>query len=200
MRISIVSLIFLAASLAFVAVPDLSISKEITLYNFEKDPQGWEIPDWAFAKKDNASEQIGISEFQASNGKYALELGVDFQVNEGWKGAYIERITDITDWSLFKYLYMDIFLPKEAPRGLRARIILTVGEDWKWSEMNKSIPLAPGEWTVLKVDLSGESLNWKRFITDEFRADVKKVGVRIESNGNVVYKGPVYIDNVRLLN
>lgn len=199
MRILSTFLILLITFLILIAVPNTTLSKEITLYSFEKDPQGWEIPDWAIGKKDNASEGIGISEFQASSGKYALELGVNFRVSEGWQGAYVERVVDVTDWGLYKYLSVDIFLPKDAPHGLRARIVLTAGEDWKWTEMNKSIPLAPGEWTVLKVDLTAESLNWRRFVTDSFRADVKKIGIRLESNGNVAYKGPVYIDNVRLL-
>ena len=58
--------------------------------------------------------------------------------------------------------------------------------------------LAPGEWTVISVDLTPESMNWRKFITDEFRSDVRKLGVRIESNGKIAYKGPVYIDNVKL--
>lgn len=199
MKILSIFLIILVTALSLTAIPDSALSKEITLYSFEKDPQGWEIPDWAMGKKDNASDGIGISEFQASSGKYALELSVNFRLSEAWQGAYVERVTDVTDWGLFKYISIDVFLPKDAPRGLRARIVLTVGEDWKWTEMNKSIPLAPGEWTVLKADLTGDSLSWRRFITDSFRADVKKIGVRVESNGAVVYKGPVYIDNVRLL-
>jgi hypothetical protein len=64
--------------------------------------------------------------------------------------------------------------------------------------MNKTIPLTPGEWTVVKADLMPESRDWRRFITDDFRADVRKIGIRIESNGKVSYKGPIYIDNVRL--
>ncbi|MFA6079129.1 MAG: hypothetical protein WC779_05225 [Candidatus Omnitrophota bacterium] len=179
-------------------MPNLSFSREILLFSFEKDPQGWEVPDWAIGKKDHVVQEIGISEFQASAGKYALEASVDFPNEPGWKGAYVERVVDVTDWSPFKYLTADVFLPKEAPRGLRARIILTVGDEWKWTEMNKSIMLTPGEWTVLKVDLSADSLNWKSFITDSFRSDVKKIGIRVESNGNVQYKGPIYIDNIRL--
>jgi len=198
MRILNISLILLLAFFSFVVLPNLSFSREIELYSFEKDPQGWEIPDWAIGKKENVAEEIGISEFQASSGKYALELGVNFPSNGGWKSAYVERIVDVTDWTPFKSMSTDIFLPANAPRGLRARIILTVGDDWKWTEMNKSIPLAPGEWTVLKVDLSPDSLSWRRFISDTFRSDVKKIGVRIESNGNIPYKGSVYIDNVRL--
>ncbi len=198
MRIVKIFFILLITLTFHIFLPRSILSKEIILYNFEKDPQGWEIPDWALEKEDHVAEEISISEFYASNGRYSLEVKANFEGLPGWRGAYIERVVDITDWSPFKYLSVDIFLPKDAPRGLRARIILTVGEEWKWTEMNKSVPLTPGEWTVIKVDLMPESTDWRRFITDEFRADVKKLGIRIESNGKIAYKGPIYIDNVKL--
>ncbi len=175
-----------------------SYAREITLYTFEKDPQGWEIPDWATGKKDHVVRSLSISEFNASSGKYALQLDVDFSGLPGWQGAYVERIVDVTDWSPFNFISADIFLPNGAPRGLRAKFILSVGDDWKWTEMNRSIPLTPGEWTVIRADLTPESMAWRRFIDDGFRADVKKAGIRIESNGKIQYRGPIYIDNVKL--
>lgn len=182
----------------FTASPAMPFSKEIVLFSFERDPEGWEIPDWAFTKQDHVAETIGVSEFQACDGKYALEVGINFPGTPGWRGAYVERVADVTDWSIFNYISVNIFLPKDAPRGLRAKIILTTGEDWKWTEMNRSVPLAPGEWTVVKADLTQNSLNWRKFITDNFRADVKKIGIRIESNGKIAYKGPIYMDCVKL--
>lgn len=176
----------------------VSCAREITLYTFEKDPQGWEIPDWATAKQDHVARSLSVSEFNASEGSYALELDTDFSALPGWQGAYVERVVDVTDWSPFSFVSADVFLPNGAPRGLRAKIILTVGEDWKWTEMNRSIPLTPGEWTIVRVDLTPESRAWRRFIDDGFRADVKKMGIRIESNGKVQYRGPIYIDNVKL--
>lgn len=175
-----------------------SHAREIVLYSFEKDPQGWEIPDWALGKKDHVAKQLSISEFNSSDGRYSLEVESEFTGAPTWEGSYVERVIDVTDWSPFKYLSVDIFLPKEAPQGLRARMILTVGEGWKWTEMNKAIPLTPGEWTVIRVDLTPESMGWRRFIDDSFRADVRKLGVRVESNGRIKYKGPIYIDNVKL--
>jgi len=190
-------IIFITVLFSAVMQEDAS-AREFVLYNFEKDPQGWEIPDWALAKKDNAARAVSVSEFQASEGKYSLEFDVDFSGGPAWEGAYVERVCDVTDWSPFNNLSVEIFLPKDAPRGLRAKVVLTVGEGWKWSEMNKTIPLSPGEWVVVKADLTPASMNWRRFITDDFRADVRKMGIRIESNGKIAYKGPIYIDNVKL--
>ena len=180
------------------AIPSLSHSKELTLYTFEKEPQGWEIPDWAFSKKEYVAKQIGVSEFYASEGKYSLEMDVEFSGAPSWEGAYVERIIDVTDWSPFNYISLDIFIPKDAPHGLRGRIILTIGDEWKWTEMNKTITLAPGEWTNIKADITPASLSWRKFIDENFRSDVRKMGVRVESNGKIAYKGPIYIDNVKL--
>ena len=198
MRILNIFFMVLLTAVALFSAGGLSHAREITLYTFEKDPQGWEIPDWATAKKDHIARSLSVSEFNASEGKYALELDVDFSGLPGWQGAYVERVVDVTDWSPFNSVSTDIFLPINAPRGLRAKIILSVGDDWKWTEMNRSIPLTPGEWTVIKADLTPESMAWRRFIDDGFRADVKKMGVRIESNGKIQYRGPIYVDNVKL--
>ncbi len=198
MRIINIFFIFLITIGHFSISPNPSCAKEMILFSFEKDPEGWEIPDWAFAKKDHVGKQISISEFHASSGRYSLELDSEFSGGPSWEGSYVERLIDVTDWTPFKFLSIDIFLPEGAPHGLRARIILTVGEEWKWVEMNKTIPLAPGEWIVIKVDLTADSTNWRKFIDDSFRSDVRKLGIRIESNGKIAYNGPLYIDNVKL--
>jgi hypothetical protein len=192
------ALIFLAACIAASGISGPLLAKETVLHSFEKDPDGWEIPDWALEKGDHVATHIAVSQARATEGKASLEVAANFLPDKGWEGAYVERVADITDWSPFRYFSADVFLPAEAPRGLRARIILTVGEGWKWAEMNKTIPLTPGEWTVVKADMTPDSRDWRRFITDDFRADVRKIGIRIESNGKVSYKGPIYIDNVRL--
>ncbi|MBN1526308.1 MAG: hypothetical protein JW919_01825 [Candidatus Omnitrophica bacterium] len=181
------------------ALPARATAGEIVLFDFEKDPEGWEIPDWALEKPDHVAQRIAISKpIAAPSGTHALEVGAIFSDEAIWQGAYVERVTDITDWSQFRYLSADIYLPKAAPRGLRARLILTVGDGWNWAEMNKTIPLNPGEWTIVKADISPGSRNWRKFLDDGFRADVRKMGVRIESNGKIAYQGPVYIDNIKL--
>jgi hypothetical protein len=182
----------------FVILPDSSYSREIVLYCFEKDPQGWEIPDWAITKTDHVARQLSVSEFHSTEGKYSLEVNVDFSGGPKWEGAYVERIIDVTDWSPFNYLSYDGYLPKNGPQGLRVRTIVTVGDEWKWTEGNKAFPLTPGEWTSVKLDLTPNSMVWRKFVDDSFRADIRKLGIRLESNGKITYKGPIYIDNVKL--
>ena len=198
MRILKLFYIFLITVAILLSVTPASHSREVILYSFEKDPQGWEIPDWAFGKPDHVAKQMGISEFQSSEGKYSLQVDSEFTGSTGWEGSYVEKVVEVTDWTPFNYLSVDVFIPKNAPRGLKGRIILSVGEGWKWIEMNKPVPLTPGEWVVIKVDLTPASMNWRKFVDDGFRADIRKIGVRAESNGKINYNGPVYIDNVKL--
>ncbi len=199
MRIAYVSIALFATLASLGALHAGELPKEVVLYDFEQDTQGWSIPDWAFSKEDHVGVEVGLSEFYTSHGKRSLELKVDFPGGKLWRGAYAECLVDVEDWSPYGSLQVDVLVPPGAPRGLRAKIILTVGEGWKWTEMNRAVKLEPGEWAVIKVNLRPGSLNWKSFITDEFRQEVKKIGVRVESNGGITYKGSVYIDNIKLL-
>ncbi|MFC1577010.1 hypothetical protein ACFL3N_01585 [Candidatus Omnitrophota bacterium] len=189
--------IFLLAAALLFACPGECLAKEIRLFSFEDGPQGWSIPDWAYSKQDNVGEEVSISEFFASEGNRSFELKVGFPGASDWQGAYVECPIGVTDWTPYNWLSVDVYLPEDATRSLRARIVLTVGDEWLWTESNKAVRLVPGEWTVVRVKLTPDSLDWRRFIMDKFRGDVKKLGVRIESSG-AEYEGSVYLDNVRL--
>jgi hypothetical protein len=121
----------------------------------------------------------------------------DFPGGVKWAAAYVE-VQKYFDWTAYKAVSIDVFLPSEAPVGLKAKMILTVGKDWTWTEMTNSISLVPGKWTTITASIVPGSIDWRGAkVLDEFRADVKKLGVRIESN-KAAYSSPVYIDNVRL--
>ena len=170
---------------------------EIVIYGFEGSPEGWEIPDWAKASSDYVGEECTVSQEHADQGKSALEVHAQFPGGK-WAGAYVERQTAMTDWTPFGRLLVDIYLPPEAPAGLSGRIILTIGETWQWTEMNRTVPLTPGSWTTLAVNLKPGSLDWKFIPDDAFRKSVRKLGVRIESDHGPAYRGSVYLDDVRL--
>ena len=147
---------------------------------------------------DSAGKVLSISEEVASHGKSSLQLLADFP-GDKWAWAYIEVLMHVTDWSPFGAVSADVYLPPNAPAGLQGRFILTVGEKWEWVEMNRALPLEPGKWTTITANLKAGSQDWKFFPDDTFRKDVRKLGVRIESDKEPVYSGPVYIDNVRLM-
>lgn len=191
----LISCLLLAISLCLVA--NTGFCQEKVLFGFEENIPNWEIPDWSLEKTDYVGESIAISNKFAKEGKSSLELMVNFP-GAKWTAAYVE-IQQYFDWTLYKTISADIFLPKEAPFGLQARIILTVGEDWAWTEMARLVKLMPGEWTTITASIVPGSTDWRRTeVTDKFRADVRKLGIRIESNMRPVYSGPVYIDNIRV--
>ena len=90
------------------------------------------------------------------------------------------------------------YSPPDAPLGLNAKMILTVGDTWKFVEMSRSYPLIPGEWLTITANIEPGSYDWKRVVPDEkFAEDIRKVAIRIESDRKPKYSGPIYIDNVR---
>ena len=170
---------------------------EIVIYGFEGSPEGWVIPDWAKTSADYVGKDLSVTTESASEGKSTLKVDAEFPGGK-WTGVYVEREVEVTDWTQFSGISADIYLPPEAPKGLKARFILTVGDQWTWTEMNRGLELAPGKWTTITAKLKPGSLDWKFFPDDQFRKNIRKLGIRVESEQATVYSGPVYIDNVRL--
>lgn len=189
-------LIILAIGLVF-AFSTLSFAAETVLFGFEKDTQGWEVPDWALEKEDHVAESMAVSNKYANEGTSALEIMANFP-GGSWTGAYVE-IQEYFDWSKYSTLSVDVYIPENAPPGLKAKFILTVGDSWEWTEMSRGIMLVPGKWTTIKVNLKPGSLDFRKGIKDDtFRQDIRKLGFRVESNMKPAYKGPIYIDNIKL--
>ncbi len=170
---------------------------EKVLYGFENGTQYWEIPDWAKEKTDHVAKSVEASKDYASEGASSLKVMADFP-GKIWSAALIEY-EEYLDWTPYKAVSYDILVPKEAPEGLKAKIILTVGEDWRFTEMTRVAFLIPGKWTTVSASLEPGTTDWKMTaVDDNFRKDVRKIAVRTESNKSPVYSGPIYIDNFRL--
>jgi hypothetical protein len=104
------------------------------------------------------------------------------------------------DWTPYRAISVDIYVPPTTPVGLKGKIVLTVGENWKFIEMARSIQLIPGQWVTITGNLAVGSEDWKKTIVDDnFRKDVRKLAIRVESNKKPEYTGPIYIDNVKLI-
>lgn len=181
--------LFIASGSAF--------AKDKVLFSFETgDTEGWEIPDWAYEQDDYVGEDLMASKDVAKEGASSLKLVANFPGGK-WNGAVAE-IMEYYDWTPYGTISCDIYLPEDAPLGLKAKVVLTVGDDWKWTEMSRSYKLKPGEWVNISANLLPGSTDWRRTKpTDEFRADVRKVAVRVSSS-KPAYNGPIYIDNVVL--
>ena len=189
MGIMILGLLILSADLVF--------CEEKVIFGFEQDAPTWEIPDWCFEKEDYVGEIFDVSTRFAREGGSSLELISDFP-GKKWTAVYVE-VEESFDWTPYNTISADVFLPEDAPFGLRAKFILTVGRDYKWTEMSCLQRIIPGEWTTITASIIPGSTDWRRTqVTDEFRADVRKLGIRLESNMRPAYSGSIYIDNVRL--
>ena len=176
----------------------LNAQEEEILFSFEGGLEGWEVPDWAYEKNDHVQQAINPSEAYASVGSSSMEIETNFP-GGSWTGAIVE-IMQFYDWTDYSKLACDVYLPEGGPIGLTAKIILTVGDSWKWVEMSRAFPLKPGEWVTLTADLKPGSIDWRRVVVDEaFRADIRKMDIRIDSNNRPAYTGPIYVDNVRVI-
>ncbi|HTY45643.1 MAG TPA: hypothetical protein VMD52_06620 [Patescibacteria group bacterium] len=188
----------LCAAMAFVLVTGgMAFAGEKVLFGFEKDMGGWEIPDWAMEKEDYVGTKIELSTAVFKEGKSCLKLDTKFPGGK-WTAAYVE-IQQYFDWTAYSAVAVDVYLPETAPVGLKSKMILTVGESWAWVEMARSTALEPGKWTTITANIMPASTDFRATVDDAFRKDIRKVGVRIESNMKPVYEGPVYIDNFRLI-
>lgn len=193
--------LFLAVGLFFLTTVTLcqrnAFGAEKVIFGFEESIPIWEIPNWCFEKAEYVGESLASSDKFAKEGKSSLELMTNFSGGK-WTAAYVE-VQQYFDWTPYKTISVDVYLPEEAPYGLQARLILTVGENWTWTEMARSVNLIPGEWATLTADIAAGSSDWRQTqVTDEFRADIRKLGIRFESNIRPAYNGPIYIDNLRV--
>jgi hypothetical protein len=172
-------------------------AKETILYSFDRDAEGWCVPDWTSDKPDYVAKSSEVTADFKSQGKSSLKLTADFP-GKVWTAAIVE-VEEYLNLSAYDKIACDVYLPEGAPEGLKAKLILTVGEEWRFTEMSRSIFLLPGKWITVSASLKPNSDDWKRgAIDDRFRADVRKIAIRIESNRGPVYSGPVYIDNIRV--
>ena len=174
------------------------ITEERTFYDFERGLGGWEIPMWAEGKIDHVAKNLQTSQDVASKGNSSMKMDTEFPGGM-WTAGLVE-IQQYLDLSPYRVIRADIYLPQGAPLGLKGKIILTVGDSWKWVEMSRSYALKPGEWVTLTADLTPGSVDWRRIqVDDAFRQDVRKIDVRVESNNKPAYTGPIYIDNIRVI-
>lgn len=188
---------FVAVAALVLGLSGLAAAEEKVIFSFEKDTQGWEIPEWAIEQEDHVAKTIEVSKDFAKDGKSALKIMAAFS-GKAWTAALIEDF-EYFDWTPYKAISCDLYIPANAPIGLKAKIILTVGENWKFTEMARSIALVPGQWVTISANLLPGSEDWKRTVVDDnFRKDVRKIVIRVESNKKPEYAGPIYLDNVRL--
>ncbi len=189
-------IVLLLASVSSVTAQE---SSELIMYDFEGSTQDWVIPEWAVTSLDYVGKSISASEDFASHGKGSLQVLTAFPGAGKWTAAYVEIDVPVTDWSQFGAIASDVYVPYNAPAGLQARLILSIGENWQWTEMSRPSKLKSDKWTTVTANLKPGSMDWKFFPTESFRKDIRRVGIRVESDKAPAYTGPIFIDHVRLI-
>lgn len=171
---------------------------ERVLFGFEKGTEGWEIPEWASKEKIDAAKSVKCSRDIAKSGQRSLRVNVSFPA-AAYAAALVEEF-EYCNWTPYRELLCDVYLPKRAPQGLKAIMVLTVGDHWKRVEMSHYVDLVPGKWVTMSADILPGSKDWKTLsIKESFRKDVRKMAVKVVSDKEGQYAGPVYIDDVRLI-
>ena len=199
--------ITLAAALVLAA--QAASAAEEYRFDFENGDEGWQIPDWVLPQKDHKAESTEVSTDFASTGTHSLSVMCDFP-GTVWAAALVEKeFEGSLDLYGYHNISVDVYLPKTAPSNLiLARIILTVGDGWLFTEMRFPVLLQVGKWTTVSAKLESYEVPdsvWKG--REEKRLfhninKVKKVAVRIEYDASQPYRlgpryhGPIYIDNM----
>lgn len=176
-------------------------------FTFDDRIGGWDVPDWAFEKKDYVAGEVLLTGETVKTGSGALEVVCDFPGNR-WAAALVELERDM-DLSEYNSISADIFIPQGAPQGFfKARFIITAGIGWYFIEMREPVDLLPGQWVNLtaKIEKQEELVSaWKGRGESRLFSNihlVKKLAIRIEYNASppqtigASYHGPIYIDNV----
>ncbi|HOX05966.1 MAG TPA: hypothetical protein PK280_06160 [Planctomycetota bacterium] len=173
-----------------------------SLGSFEAKPTGIE-GGWRFDTDVCPPTRAAYSAEAASEGRQSLRVEAEMPGELCLVRVFDQDTINAGDYDLLSF---DLRLPAEAPRGLRAMLYLR-DRELNWYEELLPGELRPGDWTRFTLDLregrnglkaAGHSRPWDGYSRQRFRA----VGVRIFGAGEYVerpYKGPVYLDNVRLL-
>ncbi|HNX91528.1 MAG TPA: hypothetical protein PKY78_06025 [Candidatus Omnitrophota bacterium] len=188
----------LLSVLALALSANIAFAEESVIFGFENGLQGWDVPEWAYEKPDHVQKEIKVTKTVTKEGTQAMEIVAAFP-GGSWSGAIIE-VQQYFDWSDYTAIAYDVYIPAEAPAGLKTKMILTVGDTWQWVEMSKDVELIPGQWVTVQASLVPGSIDWRRVqVDDKFRRDVRKMDIRVVSEGKPVYSGSIYIDNIRLI-
>jgi len=169
-----------------------------TLYNFENDLNGWEIPYWEREKTDHVAKTLKKTSYIAYKGTGSLELFAEFP-KKPWTAALVE-IQQYLDLTNYNFLSANVYMPLGGPEAeIRGKLIITAGDNWNFIEMNRSVRLIPGKWITLTANIAEGSKDWGELTLDKkITSDIRKISVRIESY-NTPYSGPIYIDNIHVL-
>ena len=193
-------IVLVITGLAFLGTVEVTAQNKV-LFNTRQDLSNWNIPGWSELDNNYVAPVLAIDESSSSSGNSSVKLIVEFS-GEGWRAGVIET-EGAFDLTLYKEIRFDVYLPREAPKGISARTIIVTGEEYLWNEMEDSVSVSPGKRTAIKASLKNGNLRWigpdgSVRMSDELKGTIKKIAIRIESD-SAKYSGPVYIDQIKFI-
>ena len=153
------------------------------LYDFEIDKEGWQL-------STEEGNEGGLSVFRsaekASQGQSSLQLNVQFPGGGQWKRSAIMKGLTNTDWSGYKEISFDVYLPEGA--SYFQIEVYSKSEMWimtQWPGSGAPVYLSPGQWNSITVPLD------RLGDVQAFR----EIGIMIGTS-ETLFEGAVYIDRI----
>ena len=157
-------------------------------YDFERTAAGWDT--------DEAERPaLKLSAAHASRGTRSLML------DEGLLAVRRFRCVRPQDWTRARTLTYDVYVPTDAPRTVQTAVYVADSEHHWYQAMGEGF-LTPGRWTHVRIEIAAEPGRWRpighqRPWEPAARGDIAEFGIKVFGYG-VDYRGPVWIDNVRV--
>ena len=145
------------------------------LFTFDNDTEGWA----------GYEGPVSHVEQPTADGNGSLRVNVSL-VGRGWSDNTFESPEMNKDFSQYREIRIQVFIPPQSPPGLKGQIFTKSGQNWTWRD-NGWKPLRQGRWTTFSIPSSRiQHINY-----------VRTIGIKIGSNSS--YNGEAYIDKVESL-
>nr|AAC44232.1 beta-1,4-mannanase [Caldicellulosiruptor saccharolyticus] len=150
-------------------------------------------------------KKVSVSQdLQRPGNKYALRLDVEFNPNNGWDqgdlgtwfGGVVEGQFDFTG---YKSVEFEMFIPydefSKSQGGFPYKVVINDG----WKELGSEFNITANAGKKVKINGKDYTVIHKAFaIPEDFRTKKRAQLVFQFAGQNSNYKGPIYLDNVRI--
>ena len=153
----------------------VAFGQSFMLFTFDTDKEGW----------NGDQGPVNQVEQPSADGNGSLRVNVSL-TGSGWSDNRFESPEINEDFSRYRELRIQVFIPANAPYGLMGQLFTKSGPNWTWRD-NGWKPLKRGQWTNLSIPATRiQHIN-----------HVRTIGIKIGSDGT--YNGEAYIDMVEAL-
>nr|1PMJ_X Chain X, beta-1,4-mannanase [Caldicellulosiruptor saccharolyticus] len=150
-------------------------------------------------------KKVSVSQdLQRPGNKYALRLDVEFNPNNGWDqgdlGTWIGGVVEGQfDFTGYKSVEFEMFIPydefSKSQGGFAYKVVINDG----WKELGSEFNITANAGKKVKINGKDYTVIHKAFaIPEDFRTKKRAQLVFQFAGQNSNYKGPIYLDNVRI--